>query len=629
MIQWMHALSKHWLATLLMGGLALSFVAWGIADVFTGASSTAVATIGGTDISQNDYQRGYRNFMRNEGERMGTALTPEMAQRMGLDQIVLQQMEMRTAMNNETAHMGLTVSDAELARTVRDMPAFKGMLGSFDHQLFLQRIAQAGFGEQEFLNEMRQDMARDQLTQTVAANFIMPQNYANALFLFINERRASDYVIVSPDTLGTIAPPSDAVLDAYIKANPDRFSTPEYRNADYAVITTADVPVSVTDAQIQQEYDARKSTYVTPEKRDVQQIEFKTEALAKAARDKIAAGTSFDAIAQAQGKTPAQTSLGTLEQSQLPDEAQGKAIFALKENEVSQPIKTAFGGFILARVTKIAPGSSKTLNDVKDDIRKALSDQIAANKLVDIANAFTDARSSGADLMQAAKKAGMKIGNIAAVDATGLKPDGTKADIPADPDFLPALFKSEVGEDNDPIATKAGAYIVVKVNGVTAPKLKPLDQVRAQALAAWTQEQKIKLVAQKTSALAAQAQKDNSLDAIAKILKTSVQHSPALNRQTNDAVFTSALVQRLFEARPGAVVAAPQGDKGSFIIARVTGIVHPPIDPRDRGFAAGAMQLSSQMANDFTNAMANAARAHQGVKVNQKLLAQITQTGGN
>ena len=629
MIQWMHALSKHWLATLLMGGLTLSFVVWGIADVFTGPGSTSVATVGGTEIDQNDYQREYRNFIRNQGERMGGALTPDMAQKLGFGPIVLQQMEIRTAMNNEAASLGLTASDAEVARNVRDMQAFKGVVGTFDRSVFQQRISTAGYTEQEFLDQMRQDMTTDQLRQVVEGNFSVPQNYAIALFLFINERRAADYVIVSPDTVGAVAPPTDAVLGAYIKANPDRFSTPEYRDADYAVVTTADVPVTVTDTQIKAYYDTQKSTYFTAEKRDVQQITFKTEADAKAARAKIAAGTSFDDAAKAQGMTPAQVSLGTQEQSQFGDPAEGKAIFALPLNEVSQPLSTGFGGFILARVTKVTPASGKTLDQAKDDIRKLIADQMAKDKLVDIANAFTDARSGGADLMQAAKKSGMKTGHIAAVDAGGLKPDGTKADVPADPEFLQALAKAEVGEDSDPFPAKSGAYMVVKVNGVTPPKLKPLDQVRAQALEAWTQEQKVKQVAQKTGELVAQAQKDNSLDGVAKTLKVSVQHSPALNRQTNDTMFSAALVQRLFDAKPGSVVSAPQGESGNFIIARISGVVHPRLNAGDRGFAGGAAQLSSQVAGDFTNALANAARARQGVKVNQKLIAQITQSGGN
>lgn len=80
----MHGLSKSWAATLLMGVLGMSFVVWGIADVFTGGSSNAVATIGHTEINQFEFQRVYRNFVRNQGQQMGTEVTPEMAQKMGL-----------------------------------------------------------------------------------------------------------------------------------------------------------------------------------------------------------------------------------------------------------------------------------------------------------------------------------------------------------------------------------------------------------------------------------------------------------------------------------------------------------------------------------------------------------------
>lgn len=629
MIQWLHKLSKHWLATLLMGGLTLSFVVWGIADVFTISGSTAVATVGGTDITTDAFQRTYKNFIQSEGQRMGGALTPDMAQKLGMDKVVLQQMEIRAAMDNEADSLGLTTSDADLAGQVRAIPAFKGVLGNFDKATFDQVIGRAGYSsEDQFLEDFRKDTTREQLVQALEGNYAVPPNYAQALFLFINERRAADYVIVSPDAAGPVPPPADAVLAAYVKANPDRFSTPEYRDADYAVITAADVPVTVTDTQIKTAFDAQKATYVTPEKRDVQQIQFKTQADAKAAHDKIAAGTSFDAIAKSMGLTAAQMSLGTQEESQFSDPAEGKAIFALKESEVSQPLGNGFGGFILARVTKITPGSDKTLDDVKDDIRKTLADQIAKDKLVDIANAYTDARSNGDDMLAAAKKAGMKIGHVAAVDATGLKPDGSKADVPADPEFLPGVFKAEVGEDGDPFVTKAGTYIVVKVNGVTPPKLKALDQVRAAALDAWTQEQKASRTAAKAAQLTAQAQKDNSLDGVAKALNVPVQHSPSLNRRTDDTMFSAALVQRLFDAKPGAVVSGPQGTSGNYIIARVSGIVHPQIDPRDRGFIGGAAQLSSQIAGDITSAMANAARARQGVKVNQKLLASVTQSGG-
>jgi peptidyl-prolyl cis-trans isomerase D len=630
MIQWMHALSKSWVATLLMGGLALSFVVWGIADVFTGASTSAVGSVGGTDIASQEYQRAYRNFLRNEGERTNSEITPDMAEKMGLGQVVLQQMLSRTALNNEAQRLGLTTSDAAVRQNVQSMAPFRGTLGQFDRTTFNRAIQNAGYGEQQFLGEVRQDMTRDQMLQAMEGNFVIPSTYAQAIFQYINEKRAVDYVILSPEQAGDVPAPSDAMLEAYVKVNAARYSTPEYRDAVYAAIMPADVAgsISVTDAQIQQDYDAHKSTYVVAEKRDVQQIEFKTLAEAQEARAKIQSGTGYEEIAAQRGLKPKQISLGTLAEDELPDAERAKAIFALPLNEVSQPIKTGFGGTVLARVTKITPGASKMLADVKEDIRKDLTTQLAANKLVDAVNVYTDARSSGDDLAAAAKKAGMKFARLTAVDATGLTPDGAKADVPADPEFLPAVFKGEVGDDSDPFPTKLGAYYVVHVNGVTPPKLKPLDQVRAQALADYTTEQRSKLLATKAQAMAAQAAKDKSLDGIARQLKVSVQHSPALTRATNDTMFSSAMVTKLFDAPPGGVEVGPQGLSGNYLIARVSGINHPQLNPQDPVFQSGVMRFSQTVAQDFSINAANAARARQGVKVNQKLVTSITGSGG-
>jgi peptidyl-prolyl cis-trans isomerase D len=626
----MHRLSKSWVATLLMGGLSLSFVLWGIGDIFQGGTSNSVAVVGGKEITQGEFSRAYRNLVRNQGAQMGTDITPEMAQKMGLGTVALQQMVSRTALDNAAADLGLTTPDAEVAQDVRTMNAFRGASGQFDRATFQQAIQNAGYTEQQFLDEMREDMTRTQLTNAAESNFILPAAYAEGLFLYINERRAADYVVLGQDAAGTIAAPSDKQLEEYVKANAARYSTPEYRDADYAVITPADVAgqINVTDAQIKQQYEAMKDTYVVPEKRDVQQIEFKTEAEAKAARQKIDSGTGFDQLAAQRGLKPADISLGTLTEAGLPDPARAKAIFALPLNQVSQPLKTAFGSWVLAQVTKIEPGSTRTLEEATPEIRKTLQDQLSQAKLVDAVNAYSDARNSGDDLAQAAQKAGMRVVHLKAVDSGGMTSNGTRSEAPADPEFLTALFSAEVGEDGDPFNTKLGNYYVIHVNGVTPPKLKPLDQVRDAAVAAWTAGQRAKILSDKAKALVTQATKDKSLDSIAKQLGVPVQHSPALSRQTNDPVFSAALVQDIFNAPPGGVVWGPEGMTGNFVIARVSGIAHPPVNPSDPGYAQGAAQLSRAVASDFTISLANAARERQGVRVNQQLVDSTIGSGG-
>jgi peptidyl-prolyl cis-trans isomerase D len=71
MLQWMHRISTSWVASLFMGALALSFVVWGIADVFVGMNTTALATVGSTEISPDVFTRSYKNFIRNQSQQTG------------------------------------------------------------------------------------------------------------------------------------------------------------------------------------------------------------------------------------------------------------------------------------------------------------------------------------------------------------------------------------------------------------------------------------------------------------------------------------------------------------------------------------------------------------------------------
>ena len=149
-----------------------------------------------------------------------------------------------------------------------------------------------------------------------------------------------------------------------------------------------------------------------------------------------------------------------------------------------------------------------------------------------------------------------------------------------------------------------------------------LFRSKADAIAAWTVDEKARQVAARAQALTAQAQKDGNLAGIAKELKVPVQQSPALSRDTGDTTFSATLISQLFEAAPGGVVEAAQGSGGNYIIAKVTGIAHPQTPNAARIFAGGWDQLSQQAASDFTLSLANAERQRQGVTVNQQLLQQ-------
>ena len=611
MLQEIRKYAKSWVSSVFLGGLALSFALWGIADIFRGSADTTVFSIGSVQMGADLFSREYHNVMRNAR----TALTPEQSKLAG--EQILDRMIAGTALDLVVSKLGLTTTDARIRAQVQEAPAFKGPLGTFDHATFVQIIARAGYSESEFIATMRKDSARDQMLRSIEGGFLMPPDYARAIFAYINELRAADYVVLTPAMVGSIKPPSDTVLAAFIKDHSARFSTPEYRSVSYASIGVDDVAptITVSDKQVQDELDANKSDYVVPEKRDIEQIGFKSEADATAAKSILDAGKSFETLAAERNLRPADYKLGELSQSDLAiDPPRASAAFALPNNGISAPVKGAFG-WVLIHVTNIVAGTSKS----HDEIKQALVRKLATAKLTDIANAFTDAVGGGASVAEAARKSGMHFARIPAIDAQGLAPDGIKVAAADNPELLAQIFKSEIGDEGDPFQTADGHYYALKVEGVTPPKVKPLDTVRSQALELWIASQQAIALKAKAASLTAQANLADSLDNIARSLGTSLQTSPALTRGTDNSTFSKALVTSLFNAPAGGAVSGPMPG-GAYMIARVTGIQHPSPSESDLGYGQGVRQLSGDIASDFSSSLAKAEQARQGVTINQKLV---------
>lgn len=630
MLQAMRRFTKSWISSLFLGALTLSFVVWGVADVFRGSSNTTtMVTVGSISIEQNDFRRDYQNFLRIQGAQLGRTISPQEAQQQKLGDKLMQQEIGRIAIDNEVNRLGLTASDQIITQRIQAVPQFAGLTGTFDHATFLQVIGRMNYTEQGFIETERQDLAREQLIFALEGGYGLPPGYGRALFAFYTELRAADYFTIDAKSLPPLATPSDAALEAYVKRHAARYSTPEYRDVTYAEMTPQDVmgSLSVTEAQIKTAYDQNKDTFVVPEKRHIEQIVFKSEDEAKAAAAKLASGMSFDALAASRGLKTSDVDLGDLTKADLNDAR--SAAFSVPAGGNTAPLKTDFG-WVLMHVVAITPGKTTTYEQAHDQIKQQLLQEMAQSKLSDVSNAYTDANSSGLSLVKAAEKVGMHVVHAPAVDANGLAPDGSKADVPSDPDFRAIVANADVGEEGDPVVTKDGNLFVVLVNGVIPPKLKPLDAVRADALAGWMVEQRADELKQKAAELAAEANRDKSLTAAAKSVGAAVEASPAISRNTADDTFSPELVLALYKALPGETVYGPLGKGDGYVVARVTGISHPSPDPRDMNFGAAMHELSEGVGNDFADLLSASVEKKHGVKYTGsygKLLSDVVGGG--
>ena len=71
------------------------------------------------------------------------------------------------------------------------------------------------------------------------------------------------------------------------------------------------------------------------------------------------------------------------------------------------------------------------------------------------------------------------------------------------------------------------------------------------------------------------------------------------------------------------MVSAPTADRDGVIVARVTGIAHPPANV-DFTYQRFETSIGGQAATDFEQALAVAARQRLGVTINQQQVNRVT-----
>jgi len=113
---------------------------------------------------------------------------------------------------------------------------------------------------------------------------------------------------------------------------------------------------------------------------------------------------------------------------------------------------------------------------------------------------------------------------------------------------------------------------------------------------------------------------------VAASLGSPVLSSPQLTRGTNDGTFTADVVHALFTAPAGGAVAIATPD-GGYLVARVSGIAHPPPPEGNLGYVRGVQQLAGEIASDITVSLAKADQKIETVTINQKLVDSTI--GGN
>ena len=593
--------------------LVASFATWGIADVVRNlgsGSNTAVATVQGQDITQQQFAAEFQATLRRLAERMPDPSQVPQQLRTQVARQTIQKLVTQEALAVQVHRMGIVVPDDAVRQSVFAMADYQGPDGKFSRPMLLAALSNGNMTEAHFLDLVRADIAQNQLLQSVAASAEPSALLTKLVFRYINEHRTADLL-----TLGFAGPvppaPPEAVLRRYYDNNPGRYTAPEYRHIKAVILSPDSIGrgLGVSDADLHAWFDQHKAEYVSPEKRSLQVITTGSADVAAGLTRQWKAGASWDAMqaaAKAAGATAVALDDATVQEVPSPELA--KAAFAAVQGEVVGPLAQPLGSSIL-RVAAVTPARDPSFESLRETIRG----KVASGKALDLIDAsaqkLQDLFAGGAKIDEVPADLGA-TGAEGTLDAQGLTQDGTPAPIPAAgqarQQIIDAAFKAAKGDAIQPTGGPDHVWYAVSVDSITKPARAPFDSVRGRVLSDWQHEQVPPGQAAEAARLLGVVKSGQTLANAAWGSGLQVTRTPPLLRDQPAGAISAELARTLFTLKPGEATMVETNT--GFVVAQLAEILPPDAKSDPLAMKQAQEGLTRALHDDYIALYATAVR---------------------
>ncbi len=628
-----------WIVRALFMVLVAAFALWGVADMVRLVSvDTTVATAAGQKLEIPVVQQAYQQQLAQYQRNAGANAEPTAEIRTALARRAVEQLITESAVAAQITGFGLVVPDDALRAAVLDLPGLRRKDGGLDRIALERMLQNAGLSEARFLGLLRSDLAQRQLLAAVRAGAVAPESMVQAFFDFRGETRTADAVSFPLASAPAPAAPQTASLERFWANHPDLFSTPELRRIKAVVLAPETIAktVQVSDEELAAAYDQRRAEFDVPEKRSADVLLAQDEAKAKTLAEQWRGGADWAAMEKAaRGPGGNAITLTDTTAAEVPIPPLAEALFAAKPDEVSGPVKTDIGYYVF-KVGKITQGAKRSLEQVKDELRRSVALQKASDAIYDRANKIEDQLAGGAKLDELPGDVGLAAVS-GTLDAKGDTASGTPAPIPGPAELRAALiaaaFQTKPGQPphltevpapaEGKTQPQASSYYALVVESVTPPAQKPFAEVQAAVTQAWTEQARRRAQEQAAATLYAAVRAGETLAAAAAKAGLTVTTLPPTGRFAPAAGVPSQLNVLLFSMKRGeaTMVETPEG----FLVATLTTITEP--DPKADAVGYGRLRdlLTRRMGADIETLYLQAVRTEAKPHINEALLQGIAQ----
>lgn len=469
------------LALAFVGLIALAFAS---ADITGGSfggigGGERVATVGDERISTSTYRETLNGAFQRAREE-NPQLTMEEFLAGGGQDGVLDQMEERLALLAFAQGNDLRIGDSLIGSELKDIPVFQGPDGKFDQNAYEMVLAQRGISEKLLRGDIEQGLAARLTLIPAQIGTQLPEKIAVQYAKLLNETRKGSVALIPSAAFVSDVKVDDAKLKEYLSANRARYSLPEKRTVQYAVITGDSLgTIEATDAEIAARYEDNKADYTGKELRTVTQLVLPTEPAAKAVLAEISTPSQLGSVASSKGLSTTQIAdADRARLSSVASPAVTQAVFDTTEGQIAGPVRGPLGWYIL-RVDAATRTADRPIAEVREELAEAIVTQKRAQALADLASEAESELNSGASLAEVAKAVSSEVvtaGPFLSNGAPAGDGDGPNEIVQR---VLPAVFAMDEGSDPQIGSSADGqSYIIFAPAKITRAAPPPFAQLK-------------------------------------------------------------------------------------------------------------------------------------------------------
>ena len=485
---------KRWLMFIAMVLIIPSFVVTGIYSYnrMTQADNS-IAKVGDSSITPELFDQAKRQQLERLRQQMGDQFRAGMLDTPEAREALVRNLMDEAAVTQTVAREHVGVSEQEAVALIKNADALKEN-GQFSPALYERFLQSQGKSDQQFVAEVRRDLAKEALLTGVTATYPVPSAVVEHLHKIITEEREVQTLIFNIDQyMGDVKVTPDEVK-AYYDGHQSEFMADEHVTAQYVVLSPESFKASIkpNEEDVRSYYEQNKQRYATAEERRASHILISfgddkaaskkkaEEILAKAKADpssfaKLAKENSVDTGSAVEGGDLSFFGRGMMVK---PFE---DAVFSAKKGDIVGPVESDFGWHVIY-VTDIHPARVRDFNEVRADIEAEYIDQMALREFSEKAEEFTNIVYEQADSLEpAAQKFGLKLMTAEDVTRQG----------PADPELAPFfnehvlenLYGSEcLQEKRNSAAVEVGSnqLVAARVEKHFPKAVRPFDEVKGQ-----------------------------------------------------------------------------------------------------------------------------------------------------